>query len=138
MCARWTPPDRVRLSRNSHHVEGAPPRARLFFCGEKARNCLLSREEALSSGLSPIGALKQPAIVRGVVVYEDADGEMAVVPTGPCELETKAGAAPDGTWRDAHGKHCQRGLNEVQVVNYLEAKAPVVKILPTMIYACTT
>lgn len=42
------------------------------------------------------------------------------------------------TWRDAHGKHCQRGLNEVQVVNYLEAKAPVVKILPTMIYAFTT
>ncbi len=45
--------------------------------------------------VSRIGAVKQPAIVRGIVVYEDAEDEMAVVPTVPCELENKAGAAPD-------------------------------------------
>ncbi len=31
---------------------------------------------------SPIGAVKQPAIVKGIVLYEDAEGETALVPTG--------------------------------------------------------
>ena len=49
------------------------------------RGCETSRTKTFKG--SPIGAMKQPAIVKGIVVYEDAEGETALVPTGPCKLE---------------------------------------------------
>lgn len=77
--------------------------------------------------------MKQPATVKGIVVYEDAEGETALVPTGPCELEDKVGGGARLTWNDAYGEPCHCDLNEVQLAYYIESKALVVDVQPRMI-----
>ncbi len=75
-----------------------------------------------------LGAMKPPAVVRGIIVYEDTEGETALVPKGSCELEDKVGGGAGLTWSDVYGKPCPCDLNEVQLAHYIESKALVVDL----------
>ncbi len=85
------------------------------------------------AGALQIGAMRQPAVVRGIVVYKDTEGETAHVPTGPCELDYKGGGGARLTRNNVYGKPCHCDLSEAQLAYYIESKALVVDVQPTMI-----